>query len=1187
LGIAPFALLGNTSRNFGFEGPYPNFTTVVDTAYGDGARISSNSWGGSANGTYSAVSQEYDELVRDSRSSTAPTGGLPGNQEMIIVFSAGNAGPGAQTIGKGGGTAKNTITVGACENFNATGDADGCNLWGCCDDDDADDIRDVVNFSSRGPCSDDRVKPDIMAPGSHIFGAASQDACFDGESICGPAGNIPGNGIDEGNPYYPPDPDATDTRDQDLYTWSSGTSHACPAVSGGAALLRQWFLNHGHTPPSPAMTKAFLMNTATHMTGIGANDNLPSNNQGIGMMNLGRALDNIPRLIFDQVHTCYSSSAAEIFRINGQVADPTRPFRVTLVWTDAAGATVGGDALKNDLDLEVNIGGNFYRGNDFTLETSNVGNVADAPDDLNNVESVFLAAGQTGNFTVTIRPADINEDGVPGNSDLTDQDFALVIYNGEFPPRLPVDIVLVLDRSGSMKHATSGGTEPKIVLLKDAVEMFIRCWEPFAIQNDRMAVVYFNHTLGTYPSPAALLPFTANADSIITDVRGIDAEKCTGLGGGIKKAYDILAGSAQPKIVVFTDGMQNCTPKVVEKSGGDLVLKDETSTCTSCAHTAVGAEISLSDKDITIHTIGTGVYGGSTWWTLLERIADVTNATNHFTSEPDNNLEDYFLETLVECLKEDPTEKVQTISNTIAQNDTAKEERFTINASVRRATFALSWRGERRLDALTFDLIAPDGGTIIPRQLMHIRGGEFYQVASVRFPLDVQGTEIGPAGTWKVRITPNLVAALVPYRVHLIVDDGQLRYDFEVPTVDYGVGDPIPVSFWIQRDNQTLSDIAASVEVLVERPKLGYGTFMVRHPVSNDQLERPIDLGGDQFPNKAAKKGYILVQDATLRKELEPAADTIELYDDGKPEHGDAKANDGIYSALYTRTERPGIYNFTLSFSGHHFELGSIVRSEAKAVGVRMKRFDLARSLIEAVPVKPLTGKAAYEVNIMLVDSYENYFGPGHNIDVVVAPPGKKWGPIGRRVHLDDNLDGSYSSRVELTEEEVDGGAVLEIDFDGMRLMTAGPPPPRKWSVSVHSGTAFPTGTFATDFDPGFNVLLDVDYHFSPQFSLVGFFGYNAFESKITGIDATYWINLSANVRYQRLLTIPFSYYIGAGPGIYIPKDGDTEFGVNAGCGFNYELNPRIAFELGADYHMIFDADIQFVHSHVGMIFRF
>jgi hypothetical protein len=43
---------------------------------------------------------------------------------------------------------------------------------------------------------------------------------------------------------------------------------------------------------------------------------------------------------------------------------------------------------------------------------------------------VFLPAGTSGSFTVTVTAANIAGDGVPGNADTTDQDFALLVYNG-------------------------------------------------------------------------------------------------------------------------------------------------------------------------------------------------------------------------------------------------------------------------------------------------------------------------------------------------------------------------------------------------------------------------------------------------------------------------------------------------------------------------------------------------------------------------------------------------------------------------------------------------------------------------------------------------------------------------------------------------------------------------------------
>ena len=422
LGIAPFVLLGS-SRIFSPNFTQPNHTELTNAAYVNGARISSNSWGSTVGtGDYDATSQEFDALVRDARPSHASDGGQAGNQEMVIVWAAGNNGSGASTLGDTGATSKNTLVVGASENFNQAG-TDGCGVA----NNGADDARDVIGFSSRGPTSDNRFKPDIMAPGTHIYGGTSQDPNYNGSGVC--------------NQYRPPG--------QTLYAWSSGTSHATPAVSGAAALLRQWFLNQGDPAPSPAMTKAYLMNSATWMTGSGANDTLPSNNQGMGRLNLERTLDAVPRILIDQTRTF--DNTGETHTVSGAIANNTQPFRVTLAWTDAPGATFG-NAWVNNLDLEVIVdsggGSVLYRGNNFNNNQSQAGGAADG---VNNVESVWLPPGTTGNFTVTVRAGNIAGDGVPNFGDATDQDFALVVYNaqaggGPTPPPAPtLTIAVVLD----------------------------------------------------------------------------------------------------------------------------------------------------------------------------------------------------------------------------------------------------------------------------------------------------------------------------------------------------------------------------------------------------------------------------------------------------------------------------------------------------------------------------------------------------------------------------------------------------------------------------------------------------------------------------------------------------------------------------------------------------------------------
>jgi subtilisin-like proprotein convertase family protein len=415
LGVAPFVKLGSSVIFDPDTFTSPNLVNLEAQAYNDGSRISSNSWGANTGGAYTVDSQTYDSLVRDAQpaSSSFPTAG---NQENVIIFAAGNAGSGLNTVGSPG-SGKNVITVGASEGVLAFPGADACGIG----DSGADNSFDIIAFSSRGPTDDARKKPEIVAPGTHITGVVAQasalatgtgaaNGCFDATGVCAGPGT---------SNFFP--------LGQQFYTASDGTSHSTPAVAGAAALLRQFFINQLGTPPSPAMTKGVLMNSTTYMNGAGANDNLWSNSQGMGLMNIDAAFTTIsgPKILRDQVaaDTFTASGQQRIFL--GSVADNTKPFRVTLAWTDAPGPT-SGNAFVNNLDLEVIVGGNTYKGNVFTGANSAPGGSADAAD---NAESVFLPAGVSGPVLVRVKATNIAGDGVPNSGGPLDQDFALVVSN--------------------------------------------------------------------------------------------------------------------------------------------------------------------------------------------------------------------------------------------------------------------------------------------------------------------------------------------------------------------------------------------------------------------------------------------------------------------------------------------------------------------------------------------------------------------------------------------------------------------------------------------------------------------------------------------------------------------------------------------------------------------------------------
>ena len=412
MGVAPRVTVGG-SKIFSCGGVLlgggATLTNVFSDAYGSGARISNHSWGYGDLGRYSADSREFDFLARDAQP------GVAGNQPMVEVVAAGNSG---DDVGGGGnegwgsvaspGTAKNAITVGASESRRPLGGIF-CGL----DDGSADNAGHIADFSSRGPTNDGRMKPDLVAPGTRVVGAAPQTGGLYSGGPCPQAKTFPAGNT--------------------LYSLWSGSSQAAPAVSGAAALIRAWYPGGA---PSPALTKAILVNTATDLAGgddgrgqaIGP---APNADQGWGRAHLGAVLDGTQRSYVDQT-TTLSGSGARFARTYG-VTDAGRPLKVTLAWTDAPGM-VDTAAYVNDLDLVVRQGGRTYRGNAMAGGRSIAGGEADR---RNNIESVVLP-GATGRFSVEVIGMNVAGDGVPGSGDTTDQDFALVVSNAQQQAAAPV-----------------------------------------------------------------------------------------------------------------------------------------------------------------------------------------------------------------------------------------------------------------------------------------------------------------------------------------------------------------------------------------------------------------------------------------------------------------------------------------------------------------------------------------------------------------------------------------------------------------------------------------------------------------------------------------------------------------------------------------------------------------------------
>ena len=414
-GVAPDAelfaqkIFTDAGSGTGIPTDQAGWDTLFQDAYDAGVYVHSNSWGERADladSIYEDNDIYYDQHVRDVAASTA------GQQPMVITTSAGNGGNyGTQTIGSPG-SGKNVITVGATETYHPDASSYQTGQSSTYSSTDADNPDQVPSFSAKGLEQDTRIKPDIVAPGEAILSTHTTN-----------------NPVDMYYGLYTPD-----TR----YEWSSGTSMSTPNVAGALAVIVEWYTATYGTAPMPAMVKSLLINAAID---VGTLD-IPNGNEGWGRAYLPPIVD--PPVDVIQMDNPQLLSTGQTFSKDISYQSGAEPLKITLVWTDAPGASLANPALVNDLNLRITApGGQIWYGNSFTngmstpdtaARNTNIAgeswdNNGDNYDDRNNVECVYIPTGQlqSGIYTIDIIAQNVPTDVIDGGA--VDQDFALVIYN--------------------------------------------------------------------------------------------------------------------------------------------------------------------------------------------------------------------------------------------------------------------------------------------------------------------------------------------------------------------------------------------------------------------------------------------------------------------------------------------------------------------------------------------------------------------------------------------------------------------------------------------------------------------------------------------------------------------------------------------------------------------------------------
>ncbi|KAL9653802.1 hypothetical protein ABK040_012863 [Willaertia magna] len=241
----------------------------------------------------------------------------------------------------------------------------------------------IAPFSSLGPTTDGRIKPEIVAPGYVVISAKSYDTSSN-PTVC--------------------------SESKQSLLGMSGTSMSNPVVAGASALVRQYFIE-GWYPngkkdeskgfnPSAALLKATLIGSAAPLASLHPTYSVEYVSQyrfieGFGRIRLEDALyfegDSQVLLIGRQENIKNSTN------IKTEFGDPiiqnvdeshtycvtpkdgkAKNIRVSLVWTDYPSSPARYQHLVNNLDLGIKIGKDIYFGNSLhknTFQRDSVNNV--------------------------------------------------------------------------------------------------------------------------------------------------------------------------------------------------------------------------------------------------------------------------------------------------------------------------------------------------------------------------------------------------------------------------------------------------------------------------------------------------------------------------------------------------------------------------------------------------------------------------------------------------------------------------------------------------------------------------------------------------------------------------------------------------------------------------------------------
>lgn len=767
--------------------------------------------------------------------------------------------------------------------------------------------------------------------------------------------------------------------------------------------------------------------------------------------------------------------------------------------------------------------------------------------------------------------------------------------------REPFDLVLVLDRSGSMECPDALTTDwdaclsnpfvnSKWEILKNSVNGLIGRFQmnPLnIIDEDRLSIVYFaggsDIVGGTHL--ANLNPLNSNLANVNGDILSVQntaipflARSGTSYGGGLREAINRLGNidmDRRQTIMLFTDGEEVSSPRVnsdreIFDSDGTILddLNDyENSNDTiqiftiSSKSLPNGAATGVLAQIATNSTTSSGFYNifsNSSGMPLAGQLSEL--AYNRFFAP-------YGSPHLINF-------KTQALLN---------ENKFTFPVNSRLGKMFIDAYFEKPY-ADNYDFFISQNGKDIPLRNLKSNRGNYYASFFINFS---DFRDIKSEGDWTIIAKKNNkeIQKASSIRFSATADDTYIKFEARSENSRVKVGEKMPLSVKLMNGSKPIED--AQVTATVIKGGKDLGDIIARANIPSEAVnEENIDAGGCL----TQKYTYLLKnQPELLAEHLQQRSKRLDLRHEGN----------GYYRAIFDEVDVAGVYTIIYSAKSASGSTGVILRGDEQTVNVFVPKVtsnttnkkkdkytvsennSLDQVIVRASgnsstivsPYEQIDATNVRTFNTTIRPYYKyngekRFIGPGYGYALSVEGSAASG--------IQDNCNGSYTItaipnrkdvKVKLFDEEVTKFSALDFFPIGTK---------------VHVGRTFPLDGLDGTFDSDFYFEAGLEYAVSPKFKIEALYGQYNF-AKDYKIDGS---TLYAKLRV--LQKAGFAAYIAPGVGYYKPQNEDMNLGysgriaIEQAVGYNF----RIGLE-GSYFKLLEDPEYSFAGVGLSLKYHF